>query len=133
MKWYFQVLRKYAVFAGRARRKECWTFVLINLAIIFAFRRLDILVGTWDSESRVGLASGLFQLATLIPTIAVSVRRLHDTSRSGWWYLLVFIPVVGWIPLLIFLAENSHLDENKYGPSPLPALANSTTIQEFDI
>jgi len=133
MKWYFQPLRKYAEFAGRARRKEYWTFVLINLAIIFALRRLDILVGTWDSESRVGLVSGLFHLATLIPTIAVSIRRLHDTNRSGWWYLLVFVLIVGWIPLLIFLTENSHSDENKYGPSPIPALANNTTVQEFDI
>jgi uncharacterized membrane protein YhaH (DUF805 family) len=133
MKWYFQPLRKYAVFVGRARRKECWTFALINLAIIFALRRLDILVGTWDSESHVGLVSAIFQFVTLIPTIAVSVRRLHDTNRSGWWYLLVFIPLFGWIPLLIFLAEDSQQGENKYGPRPKPDVTGGTALQEFDI
>ncbi len=133
MKWYFQPLRKYAVFAGRARRREFWSFFLINLAIILALRRLDILLGTWDSDSHVGLVSGVFQVATLIPTIAVSIRRLHDTNRNGWWYVMIFIPFVGWIPLFIFLAQDGQPGENRYGPSPKPDVTGGTAVQELDL
>jgi len=118
MKWYFKVLTKYAVFAGRARRKEFWTFFLVNLLIIFSLRGIDILLGTWNRVSHSGLLSVIFEFAILIPTIAVSIRRLHDTNRTGWWILIHFIPLIGWIPFYIFMGENSQPSENRYGPDP---------------
>ena len=118
MRWYFQALRKYAVFAGRGRRKEFWSFFLINLLIIFTLKATDILIGKFNHVSHLGPVSTTYELATLIPIVAASVRRLHDTNRSGWWYLIILIPLVGMIPLWICMAEDSQPDENRYGPNP---------------
>jgi len=118
MKWYFKAVRKYAVFAGRARRKEFWTFFLTNLLIALSLRGIDILLGTWNPDDRFGLVSFIFEVVILIPTIAVSIRRLHDTNRSGWQYLILFIPFIGWIYFLVLMAENSQPSENRYGPQP---------------
>jgi uncharacterized membrane protein YhaH (DUF805 family) len=118
MRWYFQALRKYAIFAGRARRKEFWSFFLINLLIIFALQLIDFLLGKFDHVAHLGLVSTIYEFAMLIPVIAASVRRLHDTNRSGWWYFIILIPLVGFIPLWIFMAEDSQPGENRYGPDP---------------
>lgn len=124
MKWYFQALRKYAVFRGRAGRKEWWMFGLIYLAVLFALKGIDILVGTFDSDSGLGLMrgfgvlSGLYVIGTIIPTIAVSVRRLHDTNRSGWWYFIIFIPLFGIAQLLLWMAQKGRSDDNRYGAPP---------------
>jgi uncharacterized membrane protein YhaH (DUF805 family) len=133
MKWYFQVLRKYAVFGGRASRKEFWLFSLIYLAVLLVLTFIDFRVGTFDHDYRVGLASGLYEFATLLPVIAVSVRRLHDTNRSAWWYFIVYIPVAGIILFLFFMAQDSQPGENRYGPSPKPDLAGTAVIQNYDI
>jgi uncharacterized membrane protein YhaH (DUF805 family) len=117
MKWYFQVLRKYAVFTGRARRKEYWIFSLIQAAIIFSLRGIHHLAGTFDPDGRIGIIEMIYVFATFLPFVAVSVRRLHDTNRSGWWCLLIVIPLVGFIPALIFMAEDSQPGENRYGPN----------------
>jgi len=129
MKWYFQALRKYAVFAGRAGRKEFWTFGLIQVLIFFALKRIDFLIGTVDHDSGVGLVSAVYELATLLPVIAVAVRRLHDTNRSGWWYFIIFIPVFGIVQLLIFAAQGSQMGENRYGPDPRKDRLEDTTVQ----
>jgi uncharacterized membrane protein YhaH (DUF805 family) len=118
MKWYFQVLRKYAVFAGRARRKEYWILGLIHAVIILALRRIDFPMGTLDPDSRIGLVHTLYTFATFVPFVGVAVRRLHDTNRSGWWCFLILIPLVGFIPALIFMAEDSQPGDNQYGPNP---------------
>jgi uncharacterized membrane protein YhaH (DUF805 family) len=121
MKWYLQALRKYAVFAGRARRKEWWTFGLIYLVILFALKGIDLLAGTYDQDSRYGLFSGLYVITTFVPVVTVSVRRLHDTNRSGWWYLIIFIPLVGIILLeptsLILSRTASNRGKRKVGKS----------------
>jgi len=129
MRWYFQVLRKYAVFAGRSRRKEWWTFGLIYLVTVFACKGIDILIRTYDHDSRYGLVSGFYVLATFIPVIAVTVRRLHDTNRSGWWYFIIFIPLAGIMVLLRFMVEDSQPGENQYGPNPKMYQAGATAVQ----
>lgn len=84
---------KYADFKGTAKRSEYWWFVLFLVLVSIAASMISPLV------------SGLFSLATLLPSIAAATRRLHDTDRSGWWQLIVFVPLVGWIVLIVFLAQ----------------------------
>ncbi len=123
MNWYFDVLKKYAVFSGRARRKEYWFFVLFNIIISIILAVIDGVTGTLDPESGMGLLGLVYTLAILIPALAVSVRRLHDTGRSGWWLLLLLIPLIGTIVILIFMVQDSKPEENQYGPSPKTASA----------
>ena len=118
MIWYIAALKKFAVFQGRARRKEYWYFVLINVIIGFVLGFIDGLIGTYDMVTGIGLLSGLYSLAVLVPGVAVSVRRLHDTGRSGWWILINFIPIIGVIVFLIFVVQDSQPGENQYGPNP---------------
>ena len=117
MEWYTEVLKKYAVFSGRARRKEYWIFTLVSLVISIILRLIDERLGFADGNEW-GPLSGLYTLAVLIPGLAVSVRRLHDTGRSGWWMLANLIPCVGPIILLIFMIQDSQPGANQYGPNP---------------
>ena len=112
MEWYIKVLEHYVDFEGRARRMEYWMFVLINLFIILGLGLLEALIGTG------GVIGSLYSLAILIPSIAVSVRRLHDTGRSGWWILIGFIPVIGTLVLLIFYCLDGEPGDNEWGPDP---------------
>ena len=121
MNWYIVVLKKYAVFSGRARRMEYWYFALFNLLISIGLSFVDIMTGTLSPEIGIGLLSGLYTLAVLIPSIAVSVRRLHDTDRSGWWLLLLLIPLIGVIVILVFMVLDSNPETNEYGPNPKTA------------
>ena len=118
MNWYLEVLKKYAVFSGRARRKEYWFFVLFNIIIALALTFIDFSTGLYDVESEVGLLSGLYSLAVLVPSIAVTIRRLHDTDRTGWWFLIAFVPIIGVIVLLVFTVFDSTPGDNQYGPNP---------------
>ncbi|MGW4226533.1 DUF805 domain-containing protein [Streptomyces bauhiniae] len=111
MHWYVDVLKKYAVFSGRARRQEYWMFVLFNLIISIVLAIVDAALDT----SILGI---VYFLAVLIPALAVTVRRLHDTSRSGWWILISLIPLVGGIILLVFTVFDSKPETNEYGPNP---------------
>ena len=116
MNWYLSVVKNYVGFHGRARRKEYWMFVLFN--IIFALI-LSIV------ENALGIPSVLttiYSLALLLPSLAVSVRRLHDTGRSGWWLLISLIPLVGTIILIVFMCLESQESENQHGPNPLHSL-----------
>ena len=118
MNWYLGVLKKYAVFGGRARRKEYWYFFLFSTLISIVLSIIDSATGAFDVETGLGLLSGIYALAVLIPTIAVGVRRLHDTNRSGWWLLIGLIPIIGAIVLFVFLVFDSTPEENQYGPNP---------------
>src|SRR3954462_4757789 len=118
MNWYLEALKKYAVFSGRARRTEYWMFILFNIIITVVLALIDILTGTFSPQAGVGLLGGLYALAVLIPSIAVTVRRLHDTGRSGWWILIGLVPVIGTIVLLIFMVQDSEPGTNQYGPNP---------------
>ena len=121
MNWYLEVLKKYAVFSGRARRKEYWYFFLFNIIISIAFVIIDGMIGRVSTETGMGMLSGIYTLAVLIPGIAVSVRRLHDTDRSGWWLLLSLIPFIGAIVLLVFMVQDSKQGANQYGANPKEA------------
>ncbi|MGO9270806.1 MAG: DUF805 domain-containing protein [Terriglobia bacterium] len=118
MNWYLAALKKYAVFDGRARQKEFWYFFLFDILILAVLTIVDRLRGTFSREFSLGLYSGLYMLAVMIPRLAVTVRRLHDTNRSGWWLLLLFVPVGGAILVLVFCALDSQPGENQYGPNP---------------
>src|SRR5919199_91334 len=116
--WYLEVLKKYAVFDGRARRQEYWMFILFNIIITAVLALIDSLIGTVIRQAGFGLLQGLYDLAVLLPSIAVTVRRLHDTGRTGWWILIGLIPVIGGIVLLIFMLLDSEPGANEYGPNP---------------
>jgi len=111
MNWYWNVLKKYAVFNGRAQRAEYWYFILFNMIIGFMLSFLDSTIGTKN------LFYETYLLATIIPYIAVSARRLHDTGKSGWWILITLIPLIGGIIFFIWSITDSEKD-NKYGPNP---------------
>jgi uncharacterized membrane protein YhaH (DUF805 family) len=119
MEWYFEVLRKYAVFSGRARRKEYWMFALFNIIVLVL---IGIVVG-FVSQVGASALGTIYALLVFVPGLAVSVRRLHDTGRSGWWLLISLIPLLGWIVLLIFVVLDSQPGENQYGPNPKGAVA----------
>lgn len=121
MNWYLEVLKKYAVFSGRARRKEYWFFALFNIIIGLALTFIDFSTGLYDVEFEIGLLSSLYSLAVLVPGIAVTIRRLHDTSRTGWWFLIAFVPIIGVIVLLVFMVFDSTPGDNQYGPNPKDA------------
>jgi uncharacterized membrane protein YhaH (DUF805 family) len=118
MNWYFKAWKKYAVFGGRAGRQEYWYFVLFN---ILAYILLSIIAGI-IGKIGAGMFS-LYAIAVFLPGLAASVRRLHDTNRSGWWLLISPIPGVGPILLLVFLTQGSEPVENQYGTIPSAALA----------
>lgn len=123
MNWYVEVWKKFAVFGGRARRKEYWYFVLFNLIVSVILAFIDGATGSFDPEAGIGVLSGIYSLAALIPCIAVSVRRLHDTGRSGWWLLIALVPLIGGIVLLVFTVQDSEPGENQFGPNPKEVMA----------
>lgn len=121
MYWYLKCWKQYVDFQGRARRKEYWIFTLINFIIYLLLYILAFSMMFDSSDILFLLASIIFFLytvATILPSIAVTVRRLHDTGRSGWWYLLNFIPLVGSICLLVLLCLDSEPGENQWGKNP---------------
>ena len=115
MNGYLATLKKYADFSGRARRTEYWLFVLFTLIIAALLFVVDYLL-----ESP-GIIAMIFGAAMLLPYIAVGVRRLHDTDRSGWWYLVTFVPAIGSIWLLILLVLDSTPGGNRFGANPKAA------------
>ena len=118
--WKTVVLENYATFSGRARRSELWWFVLANFCAIIALLVLGIILGAVSDAlgAIMGLVLIAYYIGTIIPILAVQVRRLHDTGRSGWMWLVGLIPLVGGIILIVFLASDSAKGSNKYGASP---------------
>lgn len=121
MYWYLKVLHQYVDFTGRARRKEYWMFFLINLLFAILAMLVDNLLGTTMQIAGENLPYGfvyiVYALFVLMPNLAVTVRRLHDAGKSGWYILISFIPFVGLI-LIIFLLMDSESGTNKWGPNP---------------
>lgn len=118
MSWYLKVLKNYAVFSGRARRKEYWMFVLFNLIFFAIAAILDNIFGITFGNIFYGPIYLLYSLAILIPSWAVAIRRLHDIGKSGWFILILLIPIIGPIWLLVLMCLDSQPGENKYGPNP---------------
>lgn len=113
------VLSQYATFKGRARRSEFWWWVLFSILT-------HIVAATIDGGE--GFATSVVTFAFLIPEWAVTVRRLHDTNRSGWWILIGLVPLVNLIVLIIFALQDSDHGENRFGPSPKHRLRMSSTV-----
>lgn len=138
MKFYLDVLKKYAVFTGRARRSEYWFFVLFNVIFAGAAMFIDYLLhSNFSFETNgqlISLPYGyvylLYNLAVIIPGLAVAVRRLHDVGKSGWFILIALIPIIGTIWLLVLLFTDSQVGENKWGPNP-KGLGNHDEIDEL--
>lgn len=97
---------KYADFNGRAKRPEYWWFALFTFLVTIALSMVSDIV------------SGIFSLAIILPTIAAAARRLHDTDRSGWWQLIVLLPIIGVIVLIVFLAQEGSSESNQFGEVP---------------
>lgn len=112
MNHYTDVLKKYAVFSGRARRQEYWMFTLFQVAVVIVLAILDAVLGAGS------LIVGLYVLATFVPSLAVTVRRLHDLGKSGAWYFIAFVPLIGGIWLLVLTATAGQPAPNQYGPDP---------------
>lgn len=123
MNWYLKVLKNYTNFSGSARRKEYWMFTLFNVIFAVAAMLLDNLLGIAIEGIGYGPIYGLYVLATIVPGIAVSVRRLHDVDKSGWMLLIGLIPLIGAIWLLVLFVTEGTPGDNQYGPNPkgLPA------------
>lgn len=127
MEWMILPFKRYADFTGRSSRMDYWMFQLlffgVLLVAVVVFAALDSRGITSDGpnllEAAGGIAAGLFVLASVIPMLAVTVRRLHDQDKSGWYYLLNFIPYVGGFILLFFMCTRGTDGENQYGPDPL--------------
>ena len=118
MHWYLDVLKKYAVFDGRARRQEYWMFCLFNILVSIGFMIIDYVAGLTEAAGGQSPLNILYTLATFLPGIGVAIRRLHDTNRSGWWILIAFVPLIGVIMLLIWMVTDSNPGSNKYGSNP---------------
>lgn len=121
MNWYLTVLKKYAVFSGRARRKEYWMFILFHIIFLIVAAIIDNVLGTAFEGVGYGLIYLLYSLAVLLPGIAVAVRRLHDVGKSGWFLLIVLIPIIGGIWLLVLFCLDGTPGKNKYGANPKKA------------
>lgn len=114
---FVKAFKRYVDFSGRARRREYWFFILFYLLISFVLGILDSIMGTFSQEAGMGFLGTLFALASFLPGLAVSVRRLHDTNRSGWWMLIGLVPLVGAIVLLVFFCQDSK-ENNGFGQNP---------------
>lgn len=110
MEWYIKVFKEYSNFGGRARRSEYWYFALFHMLISTAVYVVSIFT--------FFIPAILYSLVIFLPALAVGVRRLHDTGRSGWNLLLSLIPLIGSIVLLVYFFEDSAVTENKYGVCP---------------
>jgi uncharacterized membrane protein YhaH (DUF805 family) len=115
--WKKVVLENYANFTGRARRAEFWWYFLASFLINVVLNILDAILGL-GMGGGIGVLSGIYGLAVLVPGLAVGVRRLHDTDKSGWWLLIGLIPIVGIIVLIVFWAAEGPPGTNQYGTNP---------------
>ena len=111
MNYFLTVVKKYAVFSGRARRKEFWMYILFYVIIAIGLSVVDMMIG-------MSLLGFIFALAMLVPSLAVGARRLHDIGKSGWWQLIGLVPFIGIIVLIIFWVMDSNPGDNPYGPNP---------------
>jgi uncharacterized membrane protein YhaH (DUF805 family) len=116
--WAMRPLQHYADFSGRAPRAEYWwyTFAMVVAGMVIGI--VEGMLGMGGTVGPYGLLSVVFGLALIIPNIAVGVRRLHDTNRSGWWLLIGLIPLIGAIVLLVFFVSAGTAGSNDYGPDP---------------
>ena len=116
--WAKRPLQKYAEFSGRAPRAEYWWFYLLTMIAFVIAIFIDGMIGSDFGGSGYGVVTALAGLALIVPSIAVGIRRLHDTDRTGWWLLIALVPLVGAIVLLVFYVTEGTKGDNQYGPDP---------------
>jgi uncharacterized membrane protein YhaH (DUF805 family) len=122
MNWYLEVLKKYAVFSGRARRTEYWMFALFNIIFAIVAVVLDNVLGLAMEDIGYGPIYIIYALAMFLPALGVLVRRLHDVGKSGAMIFIAFIPLIGAIWLLVLMVTDSDPGQNAYGPNPKEVL-----------
>lgn len=130
LEWMMLPYRRYAAFSGRSRRREYWLFVLfyflVSAVVSAVFGKpvsqsgpFGFHYGIWLEQGSPGYwVSSVFSVLSLIPSLAVQVRRLHDIDRSGWWMLAWFVPLLGWVVMLVFLCLDGTAGANRYGNDP---------------
>jgi len=120
------ITKKYWDFSTRAQRKEFWFFILCYVGGVFFLTVTDIATDTYDEESGIGFFTSIFVLLTFIPYLAVSVRRLHDSNRTGWWVLIAIIPIIGAVWLIVLHCLKGNQGVNRFGEDPLSPERNDT-------
>lgn len=115
---YLQTWKKAVVFQGRARRLEYICFGIINAVVIILLAVIDGLIGTYSVDLGVGLLWGLFSVATILPSISVTIRRFHDMNYAGLWFLLSFVPLINIIVMLFLIFAPGSPGHNRFGPDP---------------
>ena len=130
MNWYLKVFKQYLDFSGRARRKEYWMFVLFHFIALFLLMLIDTTIGTTVGEEGIGFFYLVYLVLAIIPSIAVSVRRLHDLGKSGVWFLINFIPFIGAIWFLILTCMEGQSKPNQWGENP-KGIGNDIAINEI--
>jgi len=126
MSWYIRMWQNYINFSGRANRKEYWYAILLQLLIVIILQVAAALAQNLNVpllQLLISVIILIFSLASLCPTFAIAFRRLHDTGRSAWWMLILFVPIVGVVVLLVFLLLEGEPGENRFGPVPQPTFA----------
>ncbi|HEY0054593.1 MAG TPA: DUF805 domain-containing protein [Pedobacter sp.] len=135
MNWYLKVLKDYAVFTGRARRQEYWMFTLFHIIALIVATVLDSMLGlsfkVGDESLMYGYIYLLYNLAVLIPGLAVLVRRLHDIGKTGWYALIALIPIIGAIWLIVLLCRDSDPGDNNYGSNPKGEIHSDEVNQQL--
>jgi uncharacterized membrane protein YhaH (DUF805 family) len=129
MEHFLDAFRKYATFEGRASRKSFWMYILVYLIIAFFVGFIDGFIGA------DGILISILWIAFTLPSISICVRRLHDINKSGWWYFIQLIPILGTIILIIFFVSNSVNEGNRFGPSdesnsPIPSSKHKRKYDE---
>jgi uncharacterized membrane protein YhaH (DUF805 family) len=122
MAWYLLAWQRATDFSGRSRRTEYWMFQLFNFLVALAVGLVAFACGAILSEKDgfnvFSICLGMFGVVSFIPALSITVRRLHDIGRSGWWYLIAFVPLIGGLILFVFMLLDSDPDRNEYGPNP---------------
>lgn len=118
MNWYLMAFKKYAEFSGRSRRKEFWMFALFNLIALFLAAIIDNIIGTTFGEIPYGFVYVIYSLITFVANLSLSVRRLHDVGKSGWFLLIYLIPLIGAIWIFVLFCTDGETGANKYGVNP---------------
>jgi uncharacterized membrane protein YhaH (DUF805 family) len=128
MNWYLKVINQYFDFSGRARRKEYWMFMLLSILLSWTLAIIDIVFGIYIFS----IISTIYSLLIFIPSLAVFLRRLHDSGYSGWYLFLILVPFLGWIWLLVLLCLESEPGQNKWGENP-KGIGNDSIINQIGL
>jgi uncharacterized membrane protein YhaH (DUF805 family) len=128
MEWMVRPYLRYAKFTGRSRRREYWLFVLFCILVVMVIEALfgtreSVIIQDWHSTKVISSGAGslignLFALGSIVPSLAVTIRRLHDIDRSGWLIMLTFLPFLGWFTLFVFMCLDGTAGGNRFGPDP---------------